>query len=127
MAHGSTSLGYLLLQVGLKIYLFFSVWYSSLSAFPSSFRRGGDLKSVPQACLPPLQQLAGLSASHCRDRGSSPSAPSWAPGSAAAARPLALPRGPLESGAGSGLSASSGSAASPQDLFRSPVGPHGSL
>lgn len=66
MAHGFTSLGYLMLQVGLKIFFFFfPVWCFSLWAFPSSFRRGRDLKSGPQACLPALQRLAGLSASHC--------------------------------------------------------------
>lgn len=54
-----------MLQVGLKIFFFFPVWCFSLSAFPSSFRRGRDLKSGPQACLPALQRLAGLSASHC--------------------------------------------------------------
>lgn len=126
MGHGFRRLGYLVLLVGLKIVgFFFPVWGFSLSAFPSAFRRERGLESVSQARAPALRRLAGLSASHCRDRGSGPSAPSRARACAAAAGhargPAALP-GAVRAGAALRL----GWAPAARGLLRSPAGPHGS-
>ena len=126
MAHGFTSLGYLMLQVGLKIFFFFPCLVLFSLSISFLFQKRERSKEWASSMSSRFAAVGRALCLPLRDRGSSPSAPSWVPACAAAARLPALRQGPPGSGAGRGLSASSGSAASPRDLFRSPVGPHGS-